>query len=157
MQKVTDFFTKLSGISLALLVMLIVYDALMRYLLSQGSTALQELEWHLFDVVILLSIAFAFKHSAHVRVDILYEKFSPSKQKLIDIITIVFFILPFSGLIIYLGYHFALMSFVQNESSSDPGGLAYRWIVKSLIDVAFLLLFIEATHELKNLLGKKGN
>ena len=48
---------------LALLVLLVVYDAMMRYLFQSGSTALQELEWHLFDVVILLSIGYTLSYN----------------------------------------------------------------------------------------------
>ena len=142
--KTITLISKFTAFILALLVLLVVYDATMRYLFSEGSTALQELEWHFFDVVILLSIAYTLKQNAHVRVDIFYDKFSLKTKKIIDIIAIVFFILPFSFLIIYMGYHFVEISFLQNEASSDPGGLKYRWIVKSLMPIAFVLLSLEA-------------
>ncbi|WP_434658702.1 TRAP transporter small permease subunit [Sulfurimonas sp. NW9] len=81
--KFMKYISYLTAVILALLVVLVVFDATSRYLFSHGSTALQELEWHFFDVVILLSIAFALRHNAHVRVDIFYEKFSPKTQALI--------------------------------------------------------------------------
>jgi len=137
----TSFFT---AFILSLLVVLIVYDATARYLFSSGSTALQELEWHFFDVVILLSIAYALKHNAHVRVDIFYDKFSPKIQALVNIISIVFFILPLSFLILYTGIGFVELSFIQQEMSSDPGGLTHRWIVKSLMPLSFLFLALQA-------------
>jgi len=133
---------------LAVLVLLVVYDATARYLFSTGSIALQELEWHLFDVVILLSIAYTLKHSAHVRVDIFYDKFSKKTQLFINIISGLFFILPLSFLIIYIGIGFVEMSFVQDEASSDPGGLKYRWIVKSLMPLGFVFLALQAFKEL---------
>jgi len=64
-----------TALSLIALVLLILFDATNRYLFSEGSTALQELEWHLFDVVILLSIAYTLKKSAHVRVDDMFANF----------------------------------------------------------------------------------
>ncbi len=136
--------SKITAFALSFLVLLIVYDATMRYLFSEGSTALQELEWHLFDIVILLSIAYTLKRNSHVRVDIFYDKFSKRFQKYIDIISTVFFILPFSFFIIYVSFNFVEMSFLQNEASSDPGGLPYRWLVKSLILIAFFLLSLQA-------------
>jgi len=141
---ITKYISYLTAATLALLVVLVVYDATARYLFSSGSTALQELEWHLFDVVILLSIAYTLKANAHVRVDIFYERFSPKLQLLINIFATLFFILPLSFLIIYIGIGFVEMSFVQNEASSDPGGLKYRWIVKSLMPLAFLMLLLQA-------------
>jgi len=139
--KTVSYFT---AFILTLLVLLIVYDATNRYLFSSGSTALQELEWHFFDVVILLSIAFTFKHNSHVRVDIFYENFSLKTQTLVNIISTLFFVLPLSFLIVYIGIGFVELSYAQNEASSDPGGLTHRWIVKSLMPLAFVLLSLEA-------------
>lgn len=139
----------ITAFSFVLLVVLIIFDATNRYLFSNGSTAIQELQWHLFDVVILFSIAFTFRHNSHVRVDILYDRFSKKTQTLIDMVAIILFVLPLSLLIVYMGFHFTELSFVQNEASSDPGGLPYRWVVKSLMPLAFVFVIFEAVLELR--------
>lgn len=148
LDKLINFIAYLTAFALALLVMLVLFDASARYLFSEGSTALQELEWHLFDMVILLSIAYTLRNNAHVRVDILYDRFSHKTKILVNILSIIFFILPLSFLIVYIGIEFAHMSFMQHEASSDPGGLPYRWIVKSLMPMAFILLILQAFKEL---------
>lgn len=129
---------------LVILVLLVVYDATVRYLFSSGSVALQELEWHLFDVIILFGIAYTLHENAHVRVDIFYASYSKRKKTIINIISSLFFILPFSLLIVYIGIDFVSLSFIQNEASSDPGGLEYRFLVKSLLPVSFVFLTIVA-------------
>lgn len=134
---------------LLLLVLLIVYDALARYLFATGSVALQELEWHLFDVVILLGIAYALREDAHVRVDIFYASFSQKTKALLGVISSLFFILPFSLLLVYIGVDFVAMSFVQNEASSDPGGLEYRFLVKSLLPISFVFLVLQSIKEVQ--------
>ncbi|QOP41501.1 TRAP transporter small permease subunit [Sulfurimonas marina] len=144
----TKYISYFTAFIMASLVVLVVYDATLRYLFSEGSTALQELQWHFFDVVILLSIAYTLKHNAHVRVDIFYDKFSRKTQLMVNLLAYVLFILPFAFLIIYISLGFVEMSFVQNEASSDPGGLPYRWIVKSLIPIAFGLVVLQALKEL---------
>lgn len=148
LDKFMKYTAYLTAVILALLVVLVVFDATSRYLFSHGSTALQELEWHFFDVVILLSIAFTLRHNAHVRVDIFYDRFSPKIQAFINIVSTLFFVLPLSLLIIYISIGFVEMSFVQHEASSDPGGLKYRWIVKSLMPLAFVFLSLQAIKEL---------
>ncbi|DAB28577.1 MAG: C4-dicarboxylate ABC transporter [Sulfurimonas sp. RIFOXYD12_FULL_33_39] len=135
---------------LAILVLLVVYDATARYLFSEGSTALQELEWHLFDLIILFAIAYTLRENAHVRVDIFYASFSDKKKALVNMISSLFFILPFSFLIIYIGIDFVSLSFVQNECSSNPGGLEYRFLVKSLMPLSFLFLSLQAAKDAKN-------
>ena len=142
--KSMKYISYLTAFTLVLLVCLILYDATARYLFSSGSTALQELEWHFFDVVMLLSLAYTLKHNAHVRVDIFYDNFSLKTQTLINILSVVFFILPFSFLIVYISIGFVELSFAQNEMSCDAGGLSYRWIVKSLMPLSFVFLALQA-------------
>ena len=132
---------------LCILVLLVVYDATARYLFSTGSIALQELEWHLFDVIILFGIAYTLKENAHVRVDIFYASYSEKTKALVNIISSLFFILPFSFLIIYIGLDFVSQSFIQNETSSNPGGLEYRFLVKSLMSISFVFLALQAVKD----------
>lgn len=138
----------LTSIVLAMLIVLVLYDATVRYLFHSGSIALQELEWHLFDVVILLGIAYTLQQDAHVRVDIFYDRFTERGKAVIDLVSMAFFVIPFSALIIYVGTEFVMLSFKQLEASSDPGGLSYRFIVKSLMPLAFVLLILQAVAEI---------
>ena len=134
---------------LATLVLLVVYDATARYLFSTGSIALQELEWHLFDIIILFGIAYTLRENAHVRVDIFYASYSEKTKALVNIISSLFFILPFSFLIIYIGLDFVSQSFIQNECSSNPGGLQYRYIVKSFMSLSFIFVSLQAIKSVK--------
>lgn len=145
--KYLGYFT---AVVLAVLVLLVVYDATARYIFSTGSVALQELEWHLFDIVILFAIAYTLREGAHVRVDIFYASFSQKTKLLINTISSLFFILPFSLLIIYIGIDFVEMSFTQNEASSNPGGLEHRFLVKSLMPLAFAFLLLQALRDAKD-------
>jgi TRAP-type mannitol/chloroaromatic compound transport system permease small subunit len=61
----------------------------------------------------------------------------------------LFFILPFSFLIIYIGIGFVELSFSQNEASSNPGGLEYRYLVKSLLPLSFVFLSLQALSDTK--------
>jgi TRAP-type mannitol/chloroaromatic compound transport system permease small subunit len=139
--KYLGYFTALI---VGILVLLVVYDASARYFFSTGSIALQELEWHLFDVVILFGIAYTLRESAHVRVDIFYTNYSTKTKAFIEIFAALFFILPFSFLIIYIGIEFVQLSFLQHEASSNPGGLEYRFLVKSLMPLSFVFLVLQA-------------
>lgn len=132
---------------LVFLVLLVVYDASARYMFSSGSVALQELEWHLFDVVVLFGIAYTLRENAHVRVDIFYASYSKKKKTIINIISSLFFVLPFSCMIVYIGIDFVALSFAQNEASSNPGGLEYRFLVKSLLPISFAFLALVAINE----------
>lgn len=143
-----ELIARLTALVLIALTLLIVFDALSRYLFHSGSIALQELEWHLFDIVILLGISYALKEGSHVRVDIFYAGFRPRNKAIIDLLSYLFLIMPFSALVIYMGFDFVLQSFIQLEGSCDPGGLPYRFIVKGLILLAFALLILQSCSEI---------
>ena len=103
--------------------------------------------WHLFDIIILFGIAYTLKENAHVRVDIFYAAYSQKTKLIINIISSLFFILPFSLLIIYIGLDFVEQSFIQNECSSNPGGLEYRFLVKALMPLSFVFVFFTALRD----------
>jgi TRAP-type mannitol/chloroaromatic compound transport system permease small subunit len=147
LDKTIKYLGYFTAFILSLLIFLVVYDASVRYIFANGSIALQELEWHLFDVVILFGIAYALKENAHVRVDIFYGEFSQKTKALINAVSSLFFVLPFSLLIIYIGVDFVSMSFLQNEGSSNPGGLEYRFIVKALLPLSFVFVSLQALRD----------
>lgn len=153
LEKITKIFGFVSALLAFLMIGLVLWDALARYIFKQGSIALQELEWHFFAAMFLLAIAFTLKHKSHVQLDIFYQAYSQRAKDLLDLGVNAFFIIPFSLLIIYYGYDFVAMSFTQNEVS-DSGGLAYRFIIKSFIITGFAGLIIQAVAEILKTLKK---
>jgi len=143
----TDFFGKVSSYLVLILSILVVYDALSRYLFHSGSVALQELEWHIFDVIFLVGLSWALKSDEHVRVDIFYSKFSPKTKAFTNLISMIFLIIPFSIMIVYTSSNFIYLSYLQDEISSDPGGLKYRYVIKGFIAFGFVLLALQALSE----------
>ena len=146
--RLNTFFGGFAAIVSLLLAFLVFYDATMRYLFHEGSVALQELEWHFFDLTFLLSAGYALKHDKHVRVDIFYERYSPGAKATINVLDALLLIIPFAAIIAYFGFDFALQSFMQHEGSSDHGGLPDRWIIKSAIVLFALLLALQAVSEI---------
>lgn len=135
-----------------LMVLNIVYDVLMRYLFRASSVAMQEMEWHLFSIVILYGVGVALRHEAHVRVDFLYDRFSARTKAKINIIGTVLFLTPLSLFILFGSLDFVGNSFSIHEISEDPGGLPFRWFIKSMIPAAFAFLLLSATgYVIKNL------
>ena len=148
-EKLTKFFMLISVFALIILTLIVSYDVIARKLWHGGSIAMQELEWHLFDIVFLFSIAYTLSHDKHVRVDIFYDKFPIKTKAIIQIITILFFVIPLSTLIVIEALPFVQMSYSMHEQSGDPGGLCCRWIIKSAMIFAFLVVILQSVSELK--------
>ena len=131
-----------SWFSLAL-VLLISTDVLLRYVFNFSTAALYEMEWHLFAIIFLLASPYTLQKNKHVRVDVFYNNFSKRKKNIIDLIGNIIFLIPFSFIIFYTSLPFVADSYSILESSPDPGGLPYRFIIKSIIPIAFFLLMIQ--------------
>lgn len=140
--KFADFIGTLTAITIVLMILNVFYDVIMRYFFKAGSIAMQEMEWHLFSVIILLGVAYTLKEDGHVRVDLIYDRLSERRKALINMIGAVLFILPIAILVGTSSIHNAMEAYISMEGSGDPGGLPNRWIVKSLIPLSFLLLII---------------
>ena len=147
-----DTITKKIGFLIAILALLlsllIGYDAIMRYIFSEGSIALQEIEWHLFDIVFLFGLSYALKHDKHVRVDIFFSNYSRDQKAIVQIFSMLFLVIPFSLYFLNGAYEMMIQSFMQNEISSDPGGLQYRFVIKGVLLLAFVLLVLQAISEI---------
>ena len=140
--KFADYIGTITAITMVLMILNVFYDVVMRYFFRSGSIGMQEMEWHLFSVIILLGISYTLKEDAHVRVDIIYDRLSVRKKAIINMFGSVFFILPLALLVGISSVDNAVEAYVSMEQSGDPGGLPYRWIVKGLIPLSFLLLVI---------------
>ena len=143
------------SIFVIILVLLVGYDVSMRYLFNSGSIAIQELEWHLFSIILLLGSAYTLKHDEHVRLDIFYSsKLINDKVRIwFDVLGTLLILLPFCLLIIVSAWPFVTQAYIHNEISPDPGGLPARWLIKAVIPLGFFFLLIQGIAEvLKKLL-----
>ena len=155
--KFADAIGYFTAFVMVLMILNVTYDVVMRYFFNTGSLAMQELEWHLFSVIILLGISYTLKEDGHVRVDLIYDRLTEKKKAKINMVGSAIFIIPVALLIGVESIPYVIESFNSNEISPDPGGLEYRWIVKSLIPLSFFLLIITAIgFFIKNLNVYKG-
>ncbi len=147
LERIAKYSGYLAAILVVILSLLVTYDAGMRYVFSAGSIALQEIEWHLFDVIFLLGLTYALKHDKHVRVDIFFERYSQQTRAIVQILSMLLLVIPFSLIFLNDALDMTYQSFIQQEVSSDPGGLTHRWLIKAVLAFAFVLLIIQALSE----------
>ncbi len=128
-------------------VLLSALTATLRYAADWGSNAMIEAQWFMFGLVFLLCAPWTLLEQGHVRVDILYSRLPPRGRVWVDILGALLFLLPVSVLIVWDSWGWFLLSFSQNESSFNPGGL-WWWPMKLLIPVAFALLAAQGVSEI---------
>src|SRR6185312_323065 len=122
-------------------------NALVRYAFNTSSNAWLEIQWYLFGAVVLLASADTLRTNGHVRIDVLTGHLPKRVQVWIDLFGFLFFLLPIASIILYFAIPYALVSFRNNEWSSNAGGLIV-WPAKALIPAGFLLLVLQGLSEL---------
>ena len=125
------------------MVLVVVYDVILRYAFNISSVGMQELEWHIFAVSFLMGVPYALLKNEHVRVDLFYSRFSQKQKAWIDFLGTLIFLIPFVLVVIYTSINYVENSILLNESSPDPGGLPMRYILKSFIPLSFFFLLLQ--------------
>ena len=139
--------TAMSWLSLLLIIVIMIQVSL-RYIFNINLVQLEELQWHLYAVIIMFGLTYAMVNHSHVRVDILRVHFSTRLQRKIEIFGILFLMIPFMYIVIDFGMDLAIEAYRINERSNSPEGLPFRWIIKSVMPISFGLLFLASLSRL---------
>lgn len=126
------------------IVVLVVFtDVVMRYAFKTSFVFVQELEWHMFAFIFLMGAGYTLFQDGHVRVDIFYQRFSPKTKAWINLLGVIFFLLPGCYLIITTSWRFVYNAWAVMEGSPDPGGIPLRFIIKGTIPAGFILIALQ--------------
>lgn len=129
----------------AVLIAVIILQVSLRYLFGISYVALEEIQWHLYAVIILLGMVYASVTDSHIRLDLFHLNFSSRKKEWVEILGILFFLLPMIWVFFYHSLDFVAESWMVSERSDAPLGLGCRWAIKSMIPISFSLLFLAAS------------
>jgi len=146
-----DAFNTWIGRRLSWLILVVVLvsavNAVVRKVFDFSSNSYLELQWVLFSIIFLLCSPWTLLNNEHIRIDIINHQLPLKVRSWIDLVGHVFFLLPFTLLLLYMSIPFFLASFRIGEQSSNAGGLP-QWPAKSLIMIAMALLLIQAISEI---------
>ena len=122
-------------------------NAVVRYTIDWSSNALLEVQWYLFSAIFLLCAAYVLNRNEHIRIDVIFGRYSERTQNWIDVFGFIAFMLPMAILTLYLSWPVFMMAWTSGETSANPGGLI-RWPVRLLMPVGFFMLMLQGFSEL---------
>ncbi|HMN81450.1 MAG TPA: TRAP transporter small permease subunit, partial [Burkholderiaceae bacterium] len=126
--------------------------AFTRYLFDLSSNGWLELQWYMFTGMVLLGASVTLRVNEHVRVDVFYGGRSPRAKAWIDLLGLIFFLMPTMLVLAWLSWPLFVDAWIRNEVSSNAGGLI-RWPVKLLMPVGFLLVALQGLAEIIKRIG----
>ena len=122
-------------------------NAAVRYGLDLSSNAWLEIQWYLFAACVMLGAAQVLRRNEHVRVDVFYGRLSGRGKVLVDLLGLVFFLMPVMLLMLWLSVPLFLQMLATQEMSSNVGGLI-RWPVMLMLPLGFALLLLQGAAEI---------
>lgn len=126
------------------LVAVILLQVILRYGFNRGLVPLEELMWHLYAVSFMFGMAYSITNDSHIRVDIVHMNLPRKAQHILEVLGILFLLFPFLWVLFDHSLSWAWEAFRVNESSANPTGLPYRWIIKSVVPLTAILMFMAA-------------
>ena len=116
-------------------------------LLTAGLVKLQDLVLWLNAGMVMLGLGYALKHRAHVRIDVLSSQWSGRTRARVEVLGVLFLLLPFSIAVAWLSLDYVALSWRITERSGSTGGLAGLYLAKSLLPLGAALLALQGLAE----------
>jgi TRAP-type mannitol/chloroaromatic compound transport system permease small subunit len=149
--RLIDRVTEIIGKSVSWLILVAVLvsaaNAIIRKIFNMSSNAWLEAQWYLFGAAFMLAAAYTLSQNEHIRIDVVYGKFSRRVQHWIDLLGHCLFLMPFVLLMVYFLVPYVAMSYRSGEGSSSAGGLIV-WPAKAILLAGFVLLAFQGVSEI---------
>jgi len=144
---ITDKFGAVAKWAVILSCFISAGNALIRYLFDYSSNGFLEIQWYLFAACVMFGAAQVLRVNEHVRVDVLYGRYSGKTQVLIDLFGLICFLMPVMLLMLYLSFPLFLNMYRTHEMSSNAGGLI-RWPAMLTLPLGFGLMVLQGVAEI---------
>ncbi len=148
----TDRFGNLAQWAAILACAISAGNAFIRYGFDISSNAWLEIQWYLFAACVMLGASQVLRLNEHVRVDILYGKLSARGKVWVDLLGLIFFLLPAMGVLLWYAGPLFLSMYRSGEMSSNAGGLI-RWPAMLMLPLGFGLVLLQGLAEIIKRIG----
>lgn len=142
-----DAFTERLGQAVSWLslgmVLVTVVVVVLRYGFDLGWIGLQESVVYMHAVMFMLGSAYTLKRDAHVRVDIVYQRFGPRGKAWVELFGSWLLLVPVCVYIGWSAWEYVVASWSVHESSREAGGLPAVYLLKSVILLFAVTLLLQ--------------
>ena len=151
--RVNQVLGKAASVMILLSCVVSAVNALLRYGLDISNNWPLELQWYLFAAAVMLGSAYTLKRNEHVRVDIIYSHLTDRGRLWVDLLGLIFFLMPACILFTWLSWTSLFYpSWIIMEHSLNSGGLA-RYPIKFVVPFGFFMLSLQGLSEIIKRIG----
>ncbi len=150
--RVIDTFTDWTGNAVSWvcvpLAITVFWEVVARFFFGAPTIWAYDMSYMLYSVLFMLGAHYALKRGAHIRTDMLWEKFSDRTKGRIDFYA--FILLFFPGMILLFGASVddAIQAFTLGERGEQTAWRPYLWPLKAVVPLTALLLLVQGASEI---------
>ncbi|MCC7326391.1 MAG: TRAP transporter small permease subunit [Burkholderiales bacterium] len=141
-----EWMGRIWGTAILVVTFAVVYEVVARTFFAHATTWANETTIYLSAMAYLICGGYALRYRRHVRIDVVYQLFSPAARKRLDLVAFVFFA-GYVGALVWVGTDMAWTSLQQSEGTGTPWNPRI-WPVKMAIPIAAVLLLLQGTADL---------
>jgi TRAP-type mannitol/chloroaromatic compound transport system permease small subunit len=143
----SDVTGKLISLSMLWLVATICYECFSRYLFDAPTIWVMDTSYIANGSAFMLGCGYALLKGAHVRTDMLWDKYSERKKGTIDLISYVVLFFPVMITFFYISVDDAWYAFQIGETSEQSPWRPLLWPFRASVPLAALLFMIQGVSE----------
>jgi TRAP-type mannitol/chloroaromatic compound transport system permease small subunit len=147
-----DGFSRWTGQAVAWLILPLLlsltYEGFARYLFNAPTLWAFDLSYMMYAAIFMLCAHYTLLRGAHIRTDMLWDRFTPRTKGRIDTVAYVFFFFPAMILLFYASVDEAWHSWQLGELSEQTAWRPILWPFKAIVPLTSLLLLIQGVSEL---------
>lgn len=117
--------------------------AFLRYGVGVGWIWLQESYVWMHGTIIMVAAGYTLLHDGHVRVDIFYRAASIRYKAWVDLLGVVFLLMPMLAVVWWGAWPYVLLSWQRLEESREAGGMHGLYLWKTTMLVFCILLALQ--------------
>ena len=129
------------------MILALIYEVFARYVFHSPTIWSYEITYMIYGTHFLLGAAYTLKVKGHIRIDLLYMRFSPRWRAMIDIVGYLIIFFPIMVVLIFASFDMAKDAYQIMEVSQFSPWQPILWPFKSMIFVGFCLLMLQGLAE----------
>ena len=146
--KFTEVTSYLFVVVIVPLILANVVEVFARYVLRAPTMWALDVTTMSYATLFMLGAALALLRGAHVRTDMLWERFSDRRKGMIDSLAYVVFFLPTMAVLFFISIDDFIYSVSIDERSSSGAWTPILWPLRGVIPLTAFMLFLQGISEL---------
>jgi len=132
---------------LVVLVLVVFYDIILRYAFSIGVPWAYESAQMLGASINVLGWGYVRLHRSHIRIDVIYNKFSVKNRTILDVVLTFVLFFPVFFVFLYTCMKWAIFAWINNESMIMSHWYPPAALMRTIVVIGLILLFLQFVAE----------